>query len=204
MALMCAWASQSEGGGVDGQPGDQTGNEVKRGPWYQFGQNQVFRFKDRNKARRAAALIGACADNNNIGYGQSDRLTLYQEWSAANWNVNGITRPCNCDCSSLIAAVVNAVGITVDPSLTTYSMAAGLMATHEFEEYTLPMYLTTDDHLAAGDIVNNSSSHVIMVTADVEPDPSGGVNARLILLAAAAKKRKNDIGRYDRHFRGLW
>ena len=204
MALMCAWASQSEGGGVDGQPGDQTGNEVKRGPWYQFGQNQVFRFKDRNKARRAAALIGACADNNNIGYGQSDRLTLYQEWSAANWNVNGITQPCNCDCSSLIAAVVNAVGITVSPYLTTYSMQAGLMATHEFEEYTSAQYLNSDTLLAAGDIVNNSSSHVIMVTADVEPDPSGGVNTNLIILAAAAKKRKNDIGRYDRHFRGLW
>lgn len=204
MALMCAWASQSEGGGVDGQPGDQTGNEVKRGPWYQFGQNQVFRFKDRNKARRAAALIGACADNDMIGYGQSDRLTLYQEWSAANWNVNGITQPCNCDCSSLIAAVVNAVGIQVPPYLTTYSMQAGLMATHEFEEFTSAQYLNSDTLLAAGDIVNNSSSHVIMVTADVQPSPTGGTSPAAVLFAMAAKKRKNDIGRYDRHFRGLW
>lgn len=78
------------------------------------------------------------------------------------------------------------------------------MATHEFEEYTSAQYLNSDALLVAGDIVNNSSSHVIMVTADVEPDPSGGVNASLILLAAAAKKRRNDIGRYDRHFRGLW
>ena len=200
MALMCAWGSQPEGGGVDGQPGDQTGNEVKRGPWYQFGQNQVFRFKDRQKAKKAAALIGACADNDMIGYGQSDRLTLYYAWKAANWNVNGITTPVNCDCSSLIAAVVNAVGIEVDPSLTTYSMAAGLMATHEFEEYTMPMYLDSDDHLAAGDIVNNSQSHVIMVTADVEPDPSGGINASLLLLAAAAKRKRQQDGKWYRRF----
>lgn len=198
MAIMCAWASMSEYGTVDGEPGDQTTTEVKRGDWYYFGQDAVFRFHDAAKARQAAALAGALAENDHVGYGQSDRLTLYNAWSAVNFNVAALTTDVNCDCSSFVAAIVNAVGISVSPATTTYSMQSELMATGQFDMYTDSSYLNGDYNLQAGDIVNASSHHVIMVTANVEPgDISGRID--LLLLGSMIRRKKSRVGRFRRH-----
>ena len=45
MSVLCGWASTSEKGTKNGVKGDQTGKEVKTGAYYNFGQNQVIRFK---------------------------------------------------------------------------------------------------------------------------------------------------------------
>lgn len=55
MGTLCGWASIDENGkATGGQKGDQTGREVRTGNWYSFGQTVVLRFKDRNKATKAA------------------------------------------------------------------------------------------------------------------------------------------------------
>lgn len=178
MSKLCAWASLSETGGVDGVPGDQTDSEVKRGEWYQFGQDEVFRWKNESLGRMAAALAGGIANNNHVGYGQNDRLTFFYAWRAVNYDISRLTADVNVDCSAFVCAIVNACGIPCDPSGTTFNLASVLGATGQFTRYTGSEWLQSDSLLRPGDIVNASSHHVIMVTDDVEPavgpvDPSG-------------------------------
>ena len=196
MSKLCAWASLSETGGVDGVQGDQTGGEVKRGEWYQFGQDEVFRWKNESLGRMAAALAGGIANNNHVGYGQNDRLTFYYAWRAVGYDISRLTADVNVDCSAFVCAIVNACGITCDPSGTTFNMASVLGATGQFTRYTGSDWLQSDSLLQPGDIVNASSHHVIMVTGDVEPatgpiDPSGyGVTPVGIFGFFLKKKRQ--------------
>lgn len=192
---MCAWASMSENGGINGVPGDQTGNEVKRGDWYQFGQDEVFRWNNDSWGRMAAALAGGIANNNHVGYGQDDRLTFFYAWRAVNYDISQLTTDCNTDCSAFIGAIVNAVGIPCDPSVTTFNMADVLLGTGQFVRYTGSSWTDSDSLLRAGDIVCNSQRHVIMVTDDVEPavgpvGPGGeSVNPALFFAIWLKKKR---------------
>lgn len=196
MSKMCAWASLSETGGVDGVPGDQTGSEVKRGEWYQFGQDEVFRWKNESLGRMAAALAGGIANNNHVGYGQNDRLTFFYAWRAVGYDISRLTADVNVDCSAFVCAIVNACGIPCDPSGTTFNLASVLGATGQFTRYTGSEWLQSDSMLRPGDIVNASSHHVIMVTDDVEPavgpvDPSGyGVTPVGIFGFFLKKKRQ--------------
>lgn len=196
MSKLCAWASLSETGGVDGVPGDQTGGEVKRGEWYQFGQDEVFRWKNESLGRMAAALAGGIANNNHVGYGQNDRLTFYYAWRAVGYDISRLTADVNVDCSAFVCAIVNACGIPCDPSGTTFNLASVLGATGQFTRYTGSEWLQSDSLLQPGDIVNASSHHVIMVTGDVEPatgpiEPSGyGVTPVGIFGIFLKKKRQ--------------
>ena len=196
MSKLCAWASLSETGGVDGVPGDQTGGEVKRGEWYQFGQDEVFRWKNESLGRMAAALAGGIANNNHVGYGQNDRLTFFYAWRAVGYDISRLTADVNVDCSAFVCAIVNACGIPCDPSGTTFNLASVLGATGQFTRYTGSEWLQSDSLLQPGDIVNASSHHVIMVTGDVEPatgpiDPSGyGVTPVGIFGIFLKKKRQ--------------
>lgn len=181
---------------MDGVPGDQTGSEVKRGEWYQFGQDEVFRWKNESLGRMAAALAGGIANNNHVGYGQNDRLTFFYAWRAVNYDISRLTADVNVDCSAFVCAIVNACGIPCDPSGTTFNLASVLGATGQFTRYTGSEWLQSDSMLRPGDIVNASSHHVIMVTDDVEPavgpvDPSGyGVTPVGIFGFFLKKKRQ--------------
>lgn len=181
---------------MDGVPGDQTGGEVKRGEWYQFGQDEVFRWKNESLGRMAAALAGGIANNNHVGYGQNDRLTFYYAWRAVGYDISRLTADVNVDCSAFVCAIVNACGIPCDPSGTTFNLASVLGATGQFTRYTGSEWLQSDSLLQPGDIVNASSHHVIMVTGDVEPatgpiEPSGyGVTPVGIFGIFLKKKRQ--------------
>ena len=55
--MLCGWASIDEHGHTrNGKAGDQTGREVKTGNWYDFGQNVIIRFKNRDKAKKEAKI----------------------------------------------------------------------------------------------------------------------------------------------------
>ena len=171
MSKLCAWAAQSESGSVDGQPGDSTGKEVLIGDWYSFGQDAVYRFKNKYKKIRkeAASLAGGIANNDCVGYGQSDRLSFFRQWGLVDYDISRLNTNCNTDCSAFIGAILNALGISVSPSVTTFNMDTELMATGMFDKFTGAEYLNSDAKLMAGDIVNNSQAHVIMVIDNVPP-----------------------------------
>lgn len=162
MAL-CGWASIDERGKVTGgQKGDQTGKEVRTGNWYNFGQTVVLRFKDRNKAEKAAIVMKKLCDNNIVGYCQEHRTTLYTELEKVNWNVDALITPCETDCSAMMSPVLRCVGIRVSKDIYTGNMVDAIMETNEFEKLTGSKYISNGDNLMTGDISVAAGSHTIM------------------------------------------
>ena len=89
MATLCGWASLDENGRASGgSAGDQTGQEVKLGNWYNFGQTEVLRFKNRDLAERAANVMRSICNNSHVGYDQNQRTTLYTQLKAVGWDVS--------------------------------------------------------------------------------------------------------------------
>lgn len=121
-----AWASISEKGTKDGKKGNQTRNELKIANYYNFGQNWVISFKNKKKGKIASEVAKLIVSNRNVGYGQSDRKSLYDECERIGWDIQRIheIRLCNCDCSMLIICCINfAYGKSLLPYvLTTYSL----------------------------------------------------------------------------------
>lgn len=109
MSVVCGWASQSEKGTANGKKGDQTEKEVKTGYYYNFGQDEIIRMKNVKKRKLAAKAMLAMCQNNNIGYGQIDRISLYNECVRINWDLNRIheIKKCNTDCSMTVACAYN-------------------------------------------------------------------------------------------------
>lgn len=167
MSVKCGWASIDERGRASGgKAGDQTGVEVKIGNWYYFRQNLILRFKDRSKAKKAAQICRGIANNNNVGYDQNQRTTLYAELARVGWNPAKIKKPVETDCSAMIAAIVSAVGIKVSKDLWTGNMRKALLQTGAFYIYMGDAYTKSDRLLMAGDIILNEASHVIMALED--------------------------------------
>lgn len=122
-----AWASIGSNGKVTGDlAGDQTGKEVKVSEYYEFGQCWVIRFLSKKRGRKAAYAAKMLARNNNIGYSQGNKKSLYNQCELIGWDVDKIyqIRPCDCDCSLLAVCAINfAYGKSLLPySLTTYSL----------------------------------------------------------------------------------
>lgn len=163
MTVKCAWAAISEYGTINGKKGDQTGGEVRIGPWYQFGQNVLLRCKNKAKAKKMAEHIKAIANNPHVGYGQSDRLTLYNAWRAVGWdNPSKIKQDCNTDCSQLISDVCISVGYDISPTNWTGSLKTALKGTGDFQVLTARKWLDSPDYVQVGDIILNERDHVIM------------------------------------------
>lgn len=101
-------AGISENGTVNGQNGDQTKREVRVRPRYNFGQDTIIRFKY-SKRKKASSIAIKLANNDRIGYGQSNRTTLWDECKKIGWNAKHIHEIdyCNCDCSMLIICIIN-------------------------------------------------------------------------------------------------
>ena len=177
MATLCGWASLDENGRASGgAAGDQTGQEVKLGNWYDFGQTEVLRFKNRSLAEKAANVMKAICNNSHVGYDQNQRTTLYTQLKAVGWDVSKLKTNCECDCSSLIAAVLNAVGITVSSSITTSTMTNAIMATGQFTKLTSSTYTDQGDYLMTGDIMVKGGKHTIMAVENGVKSVNDGVN----------------------------
>lgn len=108
-----AWASIDERGRArGGKAGDQTGKEVKVGYYYDFGQEFVVRFKNRNTRTACACIAKSLAKNDNIGYDQDQRGTLYTLAGSCDWNIEKLLKKLTytkveCDCSSFVATCIN-------------------------------------------------------------------------------------------------
>lgn len=174
MSIRCGWASWSEHKTANGTKGDQTGKEVKLGNWYSFGQTTVWRFKDKKLAEKYANKIVDACKNDHIGYGQNDRTSLYNRAKEKDFQIHKITKDCNCDCSSLTACCLIAVGIDVSPNNTTSTLNSALASTGNFTKLTGSKYTGTWANLQIGDIINDPGHHVISVVDYAKGTTSGG------------------------------
>ena len=175
-------SSISEKGTINGKPGDSTGGEVCVRSWYEKGWTYIYRPLSIKLAESLVkAMNNACA-NDNIGYGQSDRLTLYYEClrlakkgRIMPKHIKQVTNKVNCDCSSLVALCCIASGLKVSPAFTTWSMYGELKATKCFEIIT---YVRGKTSVEYGDIIQSSGHTAIVVQSDRTIDAGGKVTAK--------------------------
>lgn len=155
-------ASISEKGTINGVKGDQTGKEVYEREYYEFGQTLFFRPADPSDAAYIVAIARRIANNKNVGYGQSDRRSIYDILKANGWQSAKINKVCNTDCSMLVAVVVNCLYESEICAVDTYTgnlenrlYNSGIFAKGKITKYYKPQ---------AGDIVLAPKKHVVIVS----------------------------------------
>lgn len=154
----------SEKGNAEGKRGDQTGKEVSITDWYDGTWNCVYRPQSDEDAENIAATMESACDNDNIGYGQEDRLTLMKAAEQCDFILSEISEPVNCDCSSLVAVCCNAAGIAVPFSMTTRSEDISLMGTGKFIRLKDKHYTSMSDYLKRGDILKKNGHTCIVLS----------------------------------------
>ena len=165
MAVLIGSARSSYG---NTSPGDQNGGrEVSTEKYYVHSKGwYVLRAKDPEKREKiAVAMERACA-NNDIGYDQSTRLTLFNNVKAAGFDPAKTTKKVNTDCSALVRVCVHYAGIEVDNFITSNEVSK-LMATGAFEKFTDDEHCKSSDHLLRGDILDTrTKGHTVVVLSN--------------------------------------
>ena len=145
-------------------PGDQhSGLEVSTQKWYLHAKGwYVLRAKDAAAREKIAlAMERACA-NNNIGYSQPTRNTLYSDVKPYGFDPAKTTKKVNTDCSALVRVCVNFAGIAAGDFITSSEVRV-LMATGAFEKFTDDAHCKRDDYLLRGDIlVTRTKGHTVV------------------------------------------
>lgn len=178
----------SERGTVEGSAGDQTTHEVEVSNWYSGGWQSVFRPNDPYRAEIIAKACESACKNNNIGYSQSDRDSLYNAMRHVTpANIESIPERVNCDCSSLVAVCVIAAGIFITPHMTTRSEDTVLMGSGEFTRLVAAEYTDADKKLKRGDILKKQGHTAIVLTNGDECD-QGSVYNKTNIYADALDK----------------
>lgn len=149
-----------------GTAGDQTGREWYVRSWWNDGWNVVMRHPNANTRNLIADMAKKAAENDLIGYDQSQRTTFWQHLKASNYDPAQITIACEADCSSGVAAIVKGAGYRLgDTKMQNVSVDiytgneraalqnAGFTALYDSK------YLTSDAYLLAGDILINEARH---------------------------------------------
>lgn len=147
-----------------GAAGDQTGKELCIRDYYDKPWDFVIRIKDKDKAKKLKRKMVNAVNNELIGYDQTQRLTFYYALKCAGWKVKNVRTPCECDCSSLVAALLNAIGIPVLPYCTTWSLRAEIMKNAEC--YVFDAKGFDKERLRRGDILLSEAHHVAVVVED--------------------------------------
>ena len=170
MSVIIGHASIAENGSATGGvAGDQTGKEVCTRSWYTKGWNVLLRPKSATLAELSARACEAACANENIGYDQGGRNTLYANAKAVDFDIERITSGCECDCSSLmhVCAIAGGANLTYEGNgYTTRTMVAAYKASGDYEKLTDSKYLTQDAYLQRGDILVKEGSHTAMVLSN--------------------------------------
>lgn len=148
-----------------GKAGDQNGKEVYTRNWYKHSKGwRVFRAKDPVKAEKIALAMQAACDNDNVGYDQYQRNTLYAQAEKVGFDVSKVATACETDCSALVRVCCAYAGILGLPSgFRTRNMPTNLMNTGEFVELKGSKYTDQDIYLGRGDIlVTKTSGHTVV------------------------------------------
>lgn len=149
-----------------GSAGDQTGSEVCTRTWYNGSWGFVLRPKTAELAEKSAQACEKGCANNNIGYDQNQRNTLYTQAVAVDFDLSKIKTPCECDCSSFmhVCALAGGADITyASNGATTSAMRSKFTASGKYEVLTDSKYLTSDKYLKRGDILVRAGHHTVMV-----------------------------------------
>ena len=154
MSVIIGHASIDEKGKArGGQAGDQTKREVVTREWYTKPWIAVLRPKRERVAKKIAeAMRQACA-NDNIGYDQNQRTTLYEQAKLNNWDLSKVNVKCETDCSALVSVCVNCAGVQVSKDMYTGNEKQVLLNTGEFTCLATLDYTNSSSKLKVGDVL---------------------------------------------------
>lgn len=161
-------ASISENSSKYGEAGDSTGKEVCVVSNYDISRIQpyiVLRPKTALLAESSAAACEAGCLNDNIGYSQSNRNTLYNLAKANGYNL-ALVGLCNTDCSAFLSVCAIAGGANISYGTngpTTATMRARFKQSGDYDVLTGTEYTNSADSLKRGDILVKEGYHTIMV-----------------------------------------
>lgn len=153
---------------VGGKAGDQTKNEVSITEWYLHKKGwDVLRAKNAKVAEKIAKCMEDACANNNIGYDQTGRLTLYNavDGNGFKCDSKSLTKKVETDCSALVRVCCAYAGVKL-PNFSTADEKSVLLDSGRFE---LKNIGGTDDYLKRGDIlVTKTKGHTVVVLTDGE------------------------------------
>lgn len=150
-----------------GKAGDQTGKEVSTQSWYKHSKGwRVFRAKNPALAEKIAQDMQWACDNNNIGYDQGQRNTLYNVSKPLGFNCEKVSTKCETDCSALVRVCCAYAGIML-PNFRTITEPSILLNSGYFYEMKGKQYTDSSDYLLRGDILcTKTQGHTVVVLSD--------------------------------------
>jgi hypothetical protein len=161
-------ASISENNTAYGSAGDSTGREVYINDNYDINSlkpNVVLRPKTATLAKRSAEACEAGCKNDNIGYSQTGRNTLYNLAKDNGYNLSTVGL-CNTDCSAFVTVCAIAGGSKIaygSNAPTTTNMRTRFKQSGDYSVLTDSKHLTMTDYLKRGDILVCEGNHTVMV-----------------------------------------
>ena len=180
-----AQASLSENGtsGWDGKAkaGNQNGRELNIKNWYSKPWTVLLR-PDPAIADKIAEYAEQIVKNLNVGYDQSQRNTLWQQYQLTNdFNKVGL---CECDCSSFATVCAIAAGAKIvygSNAPHTATMERRFTESGSFKAYADKKYLISSDYLKRGDILVRPNGHTVVVldngAAHDQASPEGSTSS---------------------------
>jgi hypothetical protein len=170
MAVRIGHASIDERGKAkNGAAGDNNGREVYIRNWYAHPKKWVvLRCKDPVKRELIAKAMERACKNNDIGYDQYQRDTLFNNVKNKGFDPAKTTKKVETDCSALVrVCIAYAYGKDIAGNIRTVTEPSTLVKTGEFEKLTSDKYCKSSDWLLRGDIVCTSvSGHTAVVLDD--------------------------------------
>lgn len=171
-----------------GKAGDQTGGEWYVRPWYNGRWNVVMRHPDLKVRSLIADMAKKAAENDLIGYDQSQRLTFWKHLKVSGYKPENITIACEADCSSGVGAIVKGAGYRLgndalkNVSQNIYSgNERAALRNAGFKELCDSKYLTSDAYLLAGDVLINEGVHTAINLTDGKMTSIPSNNIKLIV-----------------------
>lgn len=197
MAVIIGHASIDENGNIQrGRAGDQNKKEVYTRNWYAHKQGwYVLRPKDSKVAEKIAKCMEDACANDNIGYDQTERNTLYNEIKDNGFKCDSksLKTKVETDCSALVRVCLAYAGIKVSDFNTSVEKKV-ILATGQFVEVKENK---TSDYLKRGDIlVTQTKGHTLVVLSDgakVSPTPSSTKEGEDNLKIDSAKHRDKTL-----------
>lgn len=170
MAVRIGHASIDERGKIKGgNAGDNNGREVYIKNWYLHSKGWVvLRCKDASKREKIAEAMEKATKNNQIGYDQYQRDTLFNNVKDKDFDPSKTTKKVETDCSALVrVCIAYAYGKDIAGNIRTVTLPSTLVKTGEFTMYTSAKYCKSSDYLMRGDIICTPiSGHVVVCLDD--------------------------------------
>lgn len=167
MTVRIGHASIDEHGKIQGgNAGDQTGKEVKISNYYVHHKGWVvLRCKDDVRRNLIAEAMEKACKNNQIGYDQYQRDTLFNNVKSIEFDPAKTTKKVETDCSALVrVCIAYAYGADKAGNIRTVNEPDTLVKTGLFTKLTADKYCKSSDYLLRGDILCTPvSGHTVVV-----------------------------------------